>query len=81
MVELNKNIHWVPEYVGNRRFGNWLEGSQGTGLSAATVTGEAASRSGSATPATRASVSAPGRNYKTSPACGSTIFTNTLSMR
>ncbi len=25
MVELNRNIHWVPEYVGSRRFGNWLE--------------------------------------------------------
>ncbi|MDR9450126.1 MAG: isoleucine--tRNA ligase [Acidimicrobiia bacterium] len=25
MVELNERIHWVPEYVGTRRFGNWLE--------------------------------------------------------
>ncbi len=25
MVELNKTIHWVPGYVGTRRFGNWLE--------------------------------------------------------
>ena len=25
MVELNERIHWVPEYVGSRRFGNWLE--------------------------------------------------------
>lgn len=25
MVELNDTIHWVPEYVGTRRFGNWLE--------------------------------------------------------
>ncbi len=24
MVELNERIHWVPEYVGSRRFGNWL---------------------------------------------------------
>ena len=24
MVELNEEIHWVPEYVGERRFGNWL---------------------------------------------------------
>lgn len=24
MVELNARIHWVPEYVGSRRFGNWL---------------------------------------------------------
>ncbi len=25
MVELNHRIHWVPAYVGSRRFGNWLE--------------------------------------------------------
>ncbi|GIU92934.1 MAG: isoleucine--tRNA ligase [Acidimicrobiia bacterium] len=25
MVEHNRRIHWVPEYVGTRRFGNWLE--------------------------------------------------------
>jgi isoleucyl-tRNA synthetase len=25
MVELNKRIHWVPDHVGTRRFGNWLE--------------------------------------------------------
>jgi isoleucyl-tRNA synthetase len=24
MVELNKQIHWVPDAVGSRRFGNWL---------------------------------------------------------
>ena len=24
LVELNDNIHWVPEHVGTRRFGNWL---------------------------------------------------------
>ena len=24
MVEINDTIHWVPEYVGSRRFGNWL---------------------------------------------------------
>ncbi|HEX2403285.1 MAG TPA: class I tRNA ligase family protein, partial [Acidimicrobiia bacterium] len=24
MVEINDTIHWVPEYVGGRRFGNWL---------------------------------------------------------
>ena len=24
MVELNREIHWVPEAVGSRRFGNWL---------------------------------------------------------
>ncbi len=24
MVDHNQHIHWVPEYVGDRRFGNWL---------------------------------------------------------
>jgi isoleucyl-tRNA synthetase len=24
MVEINDTIHWVPDYVGTRRFGNWL---------------------------------------------------------
>lgn len=24
MVEINREIHWVPEHVGQRRFGNWL---------------------------------------------------------
>lgn len=24
MVDLNDKIHWVPEYVGDKRFGNWL---------------------------------------------------------
>jgi isoleucyl-tRNA synthetase len=24
MVAINDGIHWVPEYVGTRRFGNWL---------------------------------------------------------
>jgi isoleucyl-tRNA synthetase len=24
MVEINDTIHWVPDYVGSRRFGNWL---------------------------------------------------------
>ena len=28
LVELNDSIHWVPEYVGSRRFGNWLEGAR-----------------------------------------------------
>lgn len=25
IVENNKTIHWYPEYVGEKRFGNWLE--------------------------------------------------------
>jgi isoleucyl-tRNA synthetase len=24
MVELNNTVHWVPDHVGSRRFGNWL---------------------------------------------------------
>jgi isoleucyl-tRNA synthetase len=28
MVETNEQIHWVPDYVGSRRFGNWLEGAR-----------------------------------------------------
>ncbi|HEX6145632.1 MAG TPA: class I tRNA ligase family protein, partial [Acidimicrobiia bacterium] len=28
MVEINDTIHWVPEYVGTRRFGNWLENAR-----------------------------------------------------
>ena len=24
MAELNQTVHWVPEHVGSRRFGNWL---------------------------------------------------------
>lgn len=28
LVETNEEIHWVPEYVGTRRFGNWLEGAR-----------------------------------------------------
>ncbi|MEX2280476.1 MAG: isoleucine--tRNA ligase [Acidimicrobiia bacterium] len=28
LVETNEEIHWVPEYVGARRFGNWLEGAR-----------------------------------------------------
>jgi isoleucyl-tRNA synthetase len=33
MVQLNKEIHWVPEYVGSRRFGNWLETSRDWAIS------------------------------------------------
>jgi isoleucyl-tRNA synthetase len=28
LVALNEEIHWVPDYVGSRRFGNWLEGAR-----------------------------------------------------
>jgi isoleucyl-tRNA synthetase len=33
MVELNRRIHWVPEYVGSRRFGNWLEDARDWAIS------------------------------------------------
>ena len=25
IIEANKSVHWFPEYVGEKRFGNWLE--------------------------------------------------------
>ena len=28
LVVHNETIHWVPDYVGQRRFGNWLEGAR-----------------------------------------------------
>jgi isoleucyl-tRNA synthetase len=28
MVEINDTIHWVPDHVGTRRFGNWLENAR-----------------------------------------------------
>ena len=33
MVELNEQIHWVPENVGANRFGNWLEGARDWAIS------------------------------------------------
>ncbi len=33
MVELNDHIHWVPEHVGSKRFGNWLEGARDWAIS------------------------------------------------
>ncbi|MDH5373797.1 MAG: class I tRNA ligase family protein, partial [Acidimicrobiia bacterium] len=33
MVELNQNIHWVPSHVGEKRFGNWLEGARDWAIS------------------------------------------------
>ena len=33
MVELNRQIHWVPEKVGANRFGNWLEGARDWAIS------------------------------------------------
>jgi len=28
LIANNSAIHWVPEYVGSKRFGNWLEGAR-----------------------------------------------------
>ncbi len=33
MVEINDGIHWVPEYVGTRRFGNWLANARDWAIS------------------------------------------------
>ncbi len=33
MVELNDTIHWVPDYVGEKRFGNWLENARDWAIS------------------------------------------------
>jgi isoleucyl-tRNA synthetase len=33
MVAQNESIHWVPEYVGSRRFGNWLGGARDWAIS------------------------------------------------
>jgi isoleucyl-tRNA synthetase len=33
IVELNEEIHWVPEYVGSRRFGNWLANARDWAIS------------------------------------------------
>jgi isoleucyl-tRNA synthetase len=33
MVDLNNGIRWVPDYVGAKRFGNWLEGARDYAIS------------------------------------------------
>lgn len=33
MVEVNKDIRWVPEAIGAKRFGNWLEGARDWAIS------------------------------------------------
>jgi isoleucyl-tRNA synthetase len=33
MTAHNESIHWVPEYVGSRRFGNWLGGARDWAIS------------------------------------------------
>ncbi len=33
IVELNETVHWVPDYVGTRRFGNWLANARDWAIS------------------------------------------------
>ena len=33
MAELNRTIHWVPEVIGSKRFGNWLESARDWAIS------------------------------------------------
>ena len=33
LVEANKQVNWYPDYVGEKRFGNWLENLQDWGIS------------------------------------------------
>lgn len=33
LVEANKQVNWYPDYVGEKRFGNWLENVQDWGIS------------------------------------------------
>ncbi|MDH3462752.1 MAG: isoleucine--tRNA ligase, partial [Acidimicrobiia bacterium] len=33
MAELNEQIHWVPDHVGEKRFGNWLAGARDWAIS------------------------------------------------
>ncbi len=33
MVELNERVHWVPDYVGAKRFGNWIENARDWAIS------------------------------------------------
>ena len=33
MVEANKQVNWYPDYVGEKRFGNWLSNAQDWGIS------------------------------------------------
>ncbi|MDA2978289.1 MAG: isoleucine--tRNA ligase [Actinomycetota bacterium] len=33
MVEVNEDIRWVPEAIGTKRFGNWLEGARDWAIS------------------------------------------------
>ncbi len=33
MVEMNQKIRWVPDYVGSKRFGNWLEDARDYAIS------------------------------------------------
>lgn len=33
MVELNSQVHWTPEYIKHKRFGNWLAGARDWAIS------------------------------------------------
>ncbi len=33
MVDRNNTVHWVPDYVGEKRFGNWLENARDWAIS------------------------------------------------
>ena len=46
LIANNNTINWIPESIGKRRFGDWLENVQDWEESAVTVTGEHRSISG-----------------------------------
>ena len=81
MVELNRSIHWVPEKVGSNRFGKWLENARDWAVSRNRLSGEAASRCGSAGRAGAKSASADGKPWRSVRGCGWTICTSTWSTR
>ena len=33
LAEANRTVHWTPDYVGEKRFGNWLEGARDWNIS------------------------------------------------
>ena len=73
MVELNREITWVPAHIKDGQFGKWLEGA-GTGRSPATGTGARRSRCGSPTTRrTRAPTStARSTSWSATSGCGPT---------